>query len=381
MVALAGAAVSGGVAADTDAAVTADGASLDASVAGIASVDRTVTDTEVAPGGTTTVEVVVATDGELATGELVEVRDEFSPAFASVSLNDSTPGVGGAGAPPSNDEFRAVWNEDADAYTLRYDVRVPLSASPGDEFDITGTAAVGDESESLPSATITVVEGTPDTAAVSLAPTTESAAPGSETTYEVVVTGADEGVGSYALTVATDNASVGEITGVELTNDAATDATEIAADGSSVRIEADLGDDAHAAGNGVVIAEVTVAAGDPGATALAIDDAATIGNASGANYPLGLAGDATLQVTAATDPDDETTTANPGGTTTANPGGGTTTAAGGTAVGTTADGTAAGTDDGTDSGDGGSPGMGVVAALGAILGAGYLLGRERTDER
>jgi PGF-CTERM protein len=367
-VALVGVAVSGSVAASDAAASAATldgGVALDASAATVATAERTVADTEVAPGGTTTVEVVVETDGSLGPGELVTIEDEFSAALAGVSLADSSPAPGGAGAPPSNDGFRAVWNEDADTYVLRYVVAVPTDAEAGDEYEITGSVSVAGESKSLPSETITVSDDAPATTSVRLSPAEGSTAPGEETIYEVVVTGADEGVGSYSVAVSTGNASVGKITGVDLTHAAETGNSTVDDDGSRAVIEADLGENAHAAGNAVVIAEVSVAGGTAGATAVSIEDGASVANASGGSYGVSFVGDAALSVSAADDPTG-TTAGTPGGDGTA------------TATETVGEG---GTASATGTDDGGAPGMGILAALASLLGGGYLLSRRRAGER
>jgi hypothetical protein len=127
--------------------------------ADITNTDRTVTNTSVAPGETVTVEVVVDVNGDLGPTETVQVTDEFSPAFGDATFNDSDPQVGGAGSNEDNTEFIAVWNENADNYTVSYDVTVPADASGGDQFEISGTAEVGDNSQELPTATLTVEGG------------------------------------------------------------------------------------------------------------------------------------------------------------------------------------------------------------------------------
>ena len=379
-------------------ALSGGGASL---AADVATVERTIDDSEVAPGGVAAVDVTVETSGELGTQELVQVTEAFSPGVADARLVDSAPGAGGAAASPDGDEFLAIWNEDATEYTLTYDVLVPLDAEAGDTYEISGTAAVGDDSTSIGSDSLSVSGDATAETTVRLTPSAATAASGEGVTYDLVVTGADEGVGSYSVNVSSTNASVATISDVSLANQADTDRTEIADGGTSVVVDADLGDSDHAAGNGVTIAQITVDAGQSGVGALEIGEDATVANATGAEYDVAAVSGARLTVP---DPDaaaTETATDAGGETATDEAGDETATdeASDGTATDEAGDTTPTATEaaddptptatepsegstdaaDGDTGTSGSGPGLGVTTALAALVATGFLLARRRAD--
>jgi hypothetical protein len=291
LVALAGVAVSGGAMADSPAQSVTLADSEDPTGSASATINttrRNVSTTTAAPGETVTIEVFVDTDGPLSGQELVQVTDQFSPAFDDVTLNDSDPGPGGAGGGPNGEEFRAVWNEDAENYTVSYDVTVPASASPGDQFDVTGTVEVGGATQALPSTTITV----PQQTGVRLDPADASASPGGQTTFDVVAVGVDDGVTDYSVNVSSSDTSVASFSGVSLANQASTDNSQVASSGAWALVDADLGSNSHGAANEVVIAELTVDTPQAGTAALSITDAA-LGSSSG-SYTIETTGNATL---------------------------------------------------------------------------------------
>lgn len=269
-----------------------DGLSGGALAADINTTERTVSDTTVAAGETATVEVFVDTEGTLSNQGLVEVTDDFSTAFASVELNDSFPGVGGAGAGPNNEEFRAIWNEDAQNYTVSYDVTIPEDADVGDEFDITGTVEVDGQTQSLSSTTITV--GVPDTTGVKLVPSSGSASPQGQMTLDVVATGVGDGVTSYSVNISTDNTAIASLSSVSLANSADTDNSATASDGSWALVDADLGSNSHAGAGEVTIATVTVDTGQEGTAQFSIDQA-SLASGSG-SYTIESTTGSTLSV-------------------------------------------------------------------------------------
>ena len=286
-----GAVVATGGAFAADAPDAGDDASGGALAADINTTERTVSDTSVPAGGTTTVEVFVDTEGVLSNQGLVQVKDEFSPAFAAVEANDSLPGAGGASAGPQNEKFRAIWNEDANNYTVSYDVTIPEDAEVGDEFTVSGTVEVDGQTQSLPSETITVA--LPDTTGVKLAPTSASASPQSQRTFNVVATGVDEGVTSFSVNVSTNNTAVASFSSVAPANQATTDNSTVASDGSWMLLEADLSN-AHAAASEVVIGTVAVDTGQEGVANLSIDQSAVA--SSGGSYTIERTESSTLTV-------------------------------------------------------------------------------------
>ncbi len=268
---------------------------VDSYAASINTTERTVTETEVTPGGTTTVEVFVDTEGDLGDTELVEITDQFSQAFANVEHNASHPEASAAPG-PDNEEFLAFWNVNTANYTVSYDVTLPTDATVGDTFEITGSVDVGGTTQSLSSETITVSGEIPDETGVKLEPASTTATVGGDTTFDVVVTGAGAGVGSYSVNVSSSNAAVGEITGIQHTNSPSTDSSQVASDGSWGLVAADLGSNTLAEGAAVTVAQVTVAAGQTGTSDLSIESGASVSNSTGVSYSLSSTNGASLTV-------------------------------------------------------------------------------------
>ncbi|WP_255193321.1 hypothetical protein [Natronobeatus ordinarius] len=254
---------------------------------------RVVQETEVAFGESTTVEVAVETEDELGEMELVRIDEQFSPAFADVEVLDFSPGGGNTDAGPDNDELIAVWNEDAETYSVTYEVTLPTDADAGSTFDLTGTIEVGDQEQSLPSGTIT--GAIPEETSLELRPADATATTDDEATLEVVVIAPDEGVSAFDVEIDLDPIDVAEFVDYELINAAATDDSEIAADGSSVSLDVDLAED-HDPDFGVVVAELVLeTANASGTTDLTVDDA-TVTDTNGADYDLETLEGATLTV-------------------------------------------------------------------------------------
>lgn len=293
-VAVSGAAVADGGPAGESATLAQDDVTTFAAEINVT--DRTVTDTEVGPGGTTTVEVFVDTDGELGDTSLVEVTDQFSSAFANVELNESDPAPAGAAPGPNNEEFFSIWNVDRPNYNVSYDVTIPTTAENGDTYQVTGTIDVGDEQQALPSETITVSTDIPEETNVELEPADQTASTNGQTTFDVVVTGAGSGVGSYSINVSSSDVSVGEIAGITHTNTPATDSSQIASDGSWGLVEADLGNNDHAKGFSITVAQVTVDTGSAGTSDLTVDSSASVSNSTGDAYSINSVSGATLTV-------------------------------------------------------------------------------------
>jgi hypothetical protein len=259
--------------------------------------ERTVESTTLRPGQTTTVEMTVVMEEDefsLDDFELVELEDAFSPAFADVEAVEVAPGGGSGSGSPANDEFYAVWNEEALTYSVTYEVTVPDDAENGDQFDISGSFSAGDVQIDLPSETITV---STDLTGVELQPSDTTIPTEEQAVFDVVATGADSGVGSYSLNVSASDTVVGELTDVSVMGQPATDNSSVSEDGSSAFIEADMGDNDFAAGDEIVIAELTVEAGGVGGeTDLTFEDGATVSDGSESAYSLDYTGDATLSV-------------------------------------------------------------------------------------
>lgn len=260
-------------------------------------ITRTVAENTVAPGDSTTVELVMETEeGEpisLDPGELVRVDESFSPGFADVEVVGRTPGGGSDGSGDGNEELIAIWNEEAEEYLLSYEVTIPSGASTGSTFDITGTLKVAGSEQNLPEATITAEEPMPDVTGVELRPAEATGLVDDETTLELVVTGADEGIGSYAIDLSLDDTGVATFADVALTNPAETDDSTVADD--SVTVEATLSEP-HDAVASIPIAELTLDTGDEGETNIDVDSAA-VSDPSDSEYNIEETAGATLAVT------------------------------------------------------------------------------------
>lgn len=261
----------------------------------IENADRSVDETSLNPGDTTTVEMTVELDEDefsLGDMELVELKDSFSPAFGAVDKNEIRPQGGNGGPGPDDDEFYAVWNEEAFTYRVSYDVTIPTDSDLGSEYDISGTFEWGDQSESLPSETITVEETMPEETSVELRPSEASAAPGEDATFDVVVGGADDGIVGYALDLSLDDASVAEFSTYSLTNDVDNDRSSLS--GDSVLLDADLAEN-HEAEPYITIATVTVSGIENGTAELSTDNADIV-STENTSYSLASLDGATLTV-------------------------------------------------------------------------------------
>jgi hypothetical protein len=256
---------------------------------------RTVAETTVGPGESTTVEVVVKTEGQLQTDQLFEIHDQFSPAFGDVTLVNEDPG-GNVGT--SNNSADAFWSVTNETYTLTYEVTVPSDAQEGDTYDISGSVEVfnGGISQSLPSETITVGQSIPDETTIELQPSDKEVKPNGQTTYDVVVTGADDGVGSYSVNLTSSDTTVGEFTNIDLAKSPSTDNSVVTSDGSTAVIDADLGSNTHAAAAEVTIATVTVQGNQEGTSSLSVDSSASVSGSSGSSYTIDSRSGASLTV-------------------------------------------------------------------------------------
>ncbi len=244
----------------------------DLTPAAVEEITRSVAETTVGPGESTTVTVTVDLTEplQLEPGDLVQVEDSFSTAFETVAHQDGLPQPGGAGGGADGGEYLAVWNEGASSYTVTYEVTVPFDVAGGDQFDITGTVDLAGQVEPLPDETLTV--GMPEETGVALvAP--DSPVPGNDTvSVDLVVTGADAGIGSYSVDLATDNTAAAAFDSIQLTNPAETDNSQVTDGGASALVDAELSAD-HTAEPAVTIAELTLATGTEGGATLSVDSA------------------------------------------------------------------------------------------------------------
>ena len=157
--------------------------------------DRTIEETELAPGDSTTVtvEMTMGADGA------PDVIEDFDPAFANVELTDSAPFYSFRDMELNGILF--LW-DDVDAgetVTLEYEVTVPEDAAAGEDFLFVGTAGSDTaEEETIITGddTITVTEPEPGPFTVSnLEPVTANVDPEEEITVSADVTNTGNGAG------------------------------------------------------------------------------------------------------------------------------------------------------------------------------------------
>lgn len=266
------------------------------SVAQAEDTTRTVAETTVAPGGTTTVTVSVEFEDELEldVGEIVRFDDELSQSAADIEHIMGSPVPGAAGPNESRDEYSAVWNESADSYSISYELTVPETADIGSEITLDGAFDIAGTVESVPGATITIEEPMPEVTGVELRPADAVGRPDDERTLDLVVTGADEGIGSYNIDLSLNNTDAATFLAVELTNPAKSDDSTVSDD--SVTVEATLSED-HDAEASITIAEITLDTGSEGEGTDIDIDSATVSDPGDEAYDIEDIAGASLTVT------------------------------------------------------------------------------------
>lgn len=164
----------------------------------------------------------------------------------------------------------------------------------------------------------TETDGTESGASVAFRfePTTDAEGPPSDQTYDLVVSGAGDGLGAYEFTVESSDPSSVRITNVTLVAFGGQFSNiDIADDGSTAFIEEATGD-ASAPAETFTIARVTVTATDPAsATALRVTNDARLQSADGSFYEISAFGNTTVKVNSASEieantPTESDTTAN-----------------------------------------------------------------------
>lgn len=130
---------------------------------------------------------------------------------------------------------------------------------------------------------------------VSLDPASETVTTGEQTTFDIVVSDVDGGVGAIDLTVSSSDASSVEIVDIDSMAAIDTEDTVVAGDGSSASIDA-FGLDTADSGS-VVVATVTVEGIAPGTADLSVDVTA-VGSESAQSYQIGETDGAAVTVIA-----------------------------------------------------------------------------------
>jgi hypothetical protein len=135
-------------------------------------------------------------------------------------------------------------------------------------------------------------------ASVSLAPTAETIGPAETTSYDIVVTGATDGISAYSLTVQLDNPAVASIEGYSSPRDPPFNNTEVG--NNSVSLSAAMGTSPIPGDTQITLGTLSVGGTAPGTTAVSIVGGATGADLSdGTNTPYSITG--TTNATLTTD--------------------------------------------------------------------------------
>lgn len=171
---------------------------------------------------------------------------------------------------------------------------------------------------------------------VSVQPAEAEVEENGQTTLQVVVEGAGDGVGVHDLEISLADGDVAEITDIETINDPVAAGADIGIsdDGTTAVAIAAMGPNSYAAADEIPILELTVRGLTlNGSTEVTVLNGSVVGTQGGDQYETGTTSGATVQVV-----------------------------------------------EETDDADGSGPGFGIVGALAALFGIGYLLSGSRARE-
>lgn len=146
---------------------------------------------------------------------------------------------------------------------------------PGDRVAADANGSSGGNQSELLAADNETELATGDGVSIALEPANgdETVGVGNETTYDVVVTGADENIASYGLTVELSNSSMATFEAVTYPDGVNTSEAGYVAE-NEVRISASSGDlDGLNGSGGVVVASVTVEGENPGKSTVTVTEA------------------------------------------------------------------------------------------------------------
>ena len=251
------------------------------------------TDADEAPpeAGPFTVSALEPTDVTVTPGEDVTLT-------ATITNEGSTDGDTPVAAVLDGAEVteETLTNLDAnDNETVDFVIEAP--EDPGDYTH--GVRTADDES----TGTLTVEAPQNDgEVALTIDPATQQVPTGGTATLDIVVEGADNGLGAYEFTVTVTDTSVVEITTVTETNTGGTGETTVAEDGSQATFNRALLNDSFDPAAEITIGSVTVTTGDAadGATDLTLD-ANSLGDAGGTGYTVDATATATVETIDAPD--------------------------------------------------------------------------------
>jgi hypothetical protein len=211
---------------------------------------------------------------------------------------------GSASSDPDGDSLSYDWSQTAGPDVTLSDTTAESPSFPAPE--VTGettlsfelTVSDGDLSDT-DTVTVTVQDvpeaPTGPTTTVGMSPASAEVVVGGTETYDLVLDSADGGVGAFTATVALDDPTAANITGVTIADDPGLSDATYAPDNSSVTINAALMNTADT--GSVDIASVTVEGASEGSSDLTVDVSA-LGNEAGESYTITDQSGATVSVVA-----------------------------------------------------------------------------------
>jgi PKD repeat protein len=255
-------------------------------------------------GGTTTFDLVVddANGGVGAYSATISVDDSSVAQITDVDLKGSPAGQTtnvNLAADGSSVSIDAALMDTADTGSVSVATITVQGGAAGTTNLTPSVDALGNEQGTSYTVTDTsgaLLDVTTKSTSVSLAPSSDEVTVDETTTFDLVVDNANGGVGAYTATISLDDSSVAQITDVELLGNPAeqTSQVDIAADGSSVTIDAALMNTADT--GSVAVATITVEGENAGSTDLSTSVAA-LGDEDGNNYAVTGTTGASLEVT------------------------------------------------------------------------------------
>lgn len=162
------------------------------------------------------------------------------------------------------------------------------------DLDFTDTWDVVADPDDYP--ILPTIEVTEGGVTVAVEPTTTQVGLDGEATVDVVVSGADAGVGAYDITGSVGDPAVASFTAIEETRTGGSGSTSIGSDGATATADRALLDEAFVSAATVTIATLTLSGEETGTTGITIDTA-TVGDDGGTEYTVSETQSATVEVT------------------------------------------------------------------------------------
>ena len=236
---------------------------------------------------------VTITDGDSSTIQL-----DSGP-----SLNDANGGTNNQisfAISPDNS-----FNTSLITVSAKADITYPqTNSNQSRDIDIDVTDSSGDTATATTSVTVnnTDTGGGSQTQTVELSPAKQNVTQGGTVTYDLVVTGVNNGVGAYNMSIETNNSNTATITNATIPSDIrqATSSTQtsISSSNDKVTLGPNFGLDTADSGS-VTIGTVEIEGQNPGSRAdIEITDIVTLGDEAGTAYNVSSVTNSSVQVTA-----------------------------------------------------------------------------------